>query len=64
MRAPSSRAGTPLYTIVDDSVFEFRSSVASGDFGKVKVGETVNVTLDALPGFSVRGRSKPHRSAG
>ena len=35
-------AGTPLYTIVDDSVFEFRSSVGSGDFGKVKVGETVD----------------------
>jgi membrane fusion protein (multidrug efflux system) len=49
-------AGTPLYTIVDDSVFEFRSSVASGDFGKVKVGETVNVTVDALPGFSVEGQ--------
>ena len=48
-------AGTPLYTIVDDSVFEFRSSVASGDFGKVRVGETVNVTADALPGFSVQG---------
>jgi membrane fusion protein (multidrug efflux system) len=48
-------AGTPLYTIVDDSVFEFRSSVASGDFGKVKVGETVVVTVDALPGFSVDG---------
>ena len=57
-------AGTPLYTIVDDSVFEFRSSVASGDFGKVKVGETVTVTLDALPGFSAAGRGKPHRSAG
>ena len=29
-------AGTPLYTIVDDSVFEFRSSVGSGDFGKTQ----------------------------
>lgn len=48
-------AGTPLYTIVDDSVFEFRSSVASGDFGKVKVGETVVVTVDALPGFVTEG---------
>ena len=47
--------GTPLYTIVDDSVFEFRSSVASGDFGKVKVGETVVVTVDALPGFVTEG---------
>ena len=48
-------AGTPIYTIVDDSVFELRSSVASGDFGKVKVGEKVKVTLDALPGFTVDG---------
>ena len=49
-------AGTPIYTIVDDSVFEFRSSVASGDFGKVKVGETVVVTVDALPGFVTEGQ--------
>jgi membrane fusion protein (multidrug efflux system) len=48
-------AGTPIYTIVDDSVFELRSSVASGDFGKVKVGETVVVTVDALPGFVTEG---------
>jgi membrane fusion protein (multidrug efflux system) len=48
-------AGTPLYTIVDDSVFEFRSAVASGDFGKLKVGEPVTVTVDALPGFVTEG---------
>jgi membrane fusion protein (multidrug efflux system) len=48
-------AGTPIYTIVDDSIFEFRSSVASGDFGKLKIGESVNVTVDALPGFAVEG---------
>lgn len=48
-------AGTPIYTIVDDSVFEFRSSVGSGDFGKVKVGESVVVTVDALPGFTTDG---------
>lgn len=48
-------AGTPIYTIVDDSVFEFRSSVASGDFGKVKIGENVVVTVDALPGFLTNG---------
>jgi membrane fusion protein (multidrug efflux system) len=47
--------GTPLYTIVDDSVFEFRSSVGSGDFGKIKIGEPVVVTVDALPGFSTQG---------
>jgi len=49
-------AGTPIYTIVDDSVFEFRSSVGSGDFGKVKVGESVVVTVDALPGFVTEGQ--------
>ncbi len=49
-------AGTPLYTIVDDEVFEFRSSVASGDFGKIKVGEHVTVTADALPGFATEGQ--------
>ena len=50
-----ANAGTPLYTIVDDSVFEFRSSVGSSDFGKLKVGETVTVTVDALPGFVTQG---------
>jgi len=48
-------AGTPIYTIVDDAVFEFRSSVASGDFSKLRVGEKVTVTVDALPGFTTQG---------
>ena len=46
---------TPLYTLVDDSVFEFRSSVGSNDFSKLKVGGTVRVTVDALPGFMTEG---------
>ncbi|HTL01787.1 MAG TPA: efflux RND transporter periplasmic adaptor subunit [Vicinamibacterales bacterium] len=48
-------ATTPIYTIVDDSQFEFRASVASGDFGKLHVGEKVTVTADALPGFVTEG---------
>jgi membrane fusion protein (multidrug efflux system) len=48
-------AGTPIYTIVDDEVFEFRSSVASGDFSKLRIGEPVTVTVDALPGFTTQG---------
>jgi membrane fusion protein (multidrug efflux system) len=48
-------AGTPLYTIVDDAVFELRSSVGSSDFSKLKVGGTVIVTVDALPGFVTEG---------
>jgi membrane fusion protein (multidrug efflux system) len=51
-----ANAGTPLYTIVDDSVFEFRSSVGSSDFAKLKVGEAVTVTVDALPGFVTEGK--------
>ena len=48
-------AGTPIYQIVDDSVFDLRSSVASGDFAKLQVGEKVTVTVDALPGFTTEG---------
>ncbi len=48
-------AGTPLYTIVDESVFELRSAVGSSDFGKLNVGGTVIVTVDALPGFVTEG---------
>ena len=48
-------AGTPIYQIVDDSVFDLRSSVASSDFAKLKVGEKVTVTVDALPGFTTEG---------
>jgi multidrug efflux pump subunit AcrA (membrane-fusion protein) len=35
-----------------------------GRFRQGQGGETVNVTVDALPGFSVQGEGKPHRSAG
>jgi membrane fusion protein (multidrug efflux system) len=49
-------AGNPIYEIVDDAVFEFRAAVPSADFAKVKIGEQVTVTVDALPGFSTAGR--------
>jgi membrane fusion protein (multidrug efflux system) len=48
-------AATPIYTIVDDSQFEFRAAVASSDFGKLRVGQKVTVTADALPGFTTEG---------
>ena len=47
--------GAQIYTIVDDSAFEFRAAVPSADFGKVKLGAAVTVTVDALPGFSTVG---------
>jgi membrane fusion protein (multidrug efflux system) len=47
--------GAQIYTIVDDSAFEFRAAVPSADFGKVRLGEAVTVMVDALPGFSTVG---------
>ncbi|HLA79699.1 MAG TPA: efflux RND transporter periplasmic adaptor subunit, partial [Vicinamibacteria bacterium] len=49
-------AGTPLFTLVDDAVFEFRASVPSADYGKAKVGASVVVTVDSLPDFKGQGR--------
>ncbi len=49
-------AGTPLFTLVDDAVFEFRASVPSADYGKVKVGASVVVIVDSLPDFKGQGR--------
>jgi RND family efflux transporter MFP subunit len=47
--------GTPLFTLVDDSVLEFRAPVASKDYGKVRVGAPVSLAIDAL-GSRVEGR--------
>jgi RND family efflux transporter MFP subunit len=49
-------AGTPLFTLVDDALLEFRAAVPSADFGKVRVGATAELTIDALPGRSIAGR--------
>jgi membrane fusion protein (multidrug efflux system) len=48
--------GTPVFTLVDDAVLEFRAPVPSGDWARAKVGSEVGVTVDALPGFEAKGR--------
>jgi membrane fusion protein, multidrug efflux system len=48
--------GTPVFTVVDDAVLEFRAPVPSTDFARVKVGAPVQVTVDALPGFTTHGK--------
>ncbi len=48
--------GTPLFTLVDDAVFEFRAAVPSTDYGRARVGAPVQVELDALRGRPVTGR--------
>jgi RND family efflux transporter MFP subunit len=49
-------AGTPLFTLVDDSVLEFEAPVASRELAKVTVGAPVRLAIDALPGATVEGR--------
>jgi RND family efflux transporter MFP subunit len=48
--------GTPLFTFVDDSVLEFRAAAPSSQYGKVRVGSPVRVTVDSMPGLAVTGR--------
>ncbi len=48
--------GTPLFTLVDDSVLEFRAQVPSRDLAKVRVGIPVQLAIDALPDARVEGR--------
>ena len=48
--------GTPLVILVDDAVLEFRSSVPSTDYGKVKVGAQVDLVVDALADQKVKGK--------
>ena len=49
-------AGTPLFTLVDDSVLEFRAQVASRDLAKVRLGVPVRLSIDALPDARIEGR--------
>lgn len=48
--------GTPLFTLVDDSTLEFRATVPSAHWARIRVGAAVDVTVDALPGVSIAGR--------
>ena len=49
-------AGAPLFTVVDDSVFELRASVPSASYNAIKVGAPVQVTVDSAPGLPISGR--------
>jgi RND family efflux transporter MFP subunit len=49
-------AGTPVFTMVDDSILEFEAQVASRDLAKVKPGVPVQLSVDALPGTRLAGQ--------
>jgi RND family efflux transporter MFP subunit len=48
--------GTSVFTFVDDSVLEFRASLPSADYGRVRPGLQVEIEVDALSGRKVGGR--------
>lgn len=48
--------GTPIFTFVDDSVLEFRASVPSNDYARVRVGAPATLTVDALPDAKLAGK--------
>jgi membrane fusion protein (multidrug efflux system) len=48
--------GTPIFTLVDDSVLEFRGSLPSAEYGRVRVEATVEIGVDALPDLRAKGR--------
>jgi RND family efflux transporter MFP subunit len=49
-------AGTPIFTLVDDSLLEFEAQVASRDLAKVRLGAPVGVSVEALPGSLIPGK--------
>jgi len=49
-------AGSPIFTVVDDAVLEFRASVPSADYARIRIGAPAEVTVDALGGLSVQGK--------
>lgn len=48
-------SGTPVVTLVDNSVLEFRAAVPSSDLPKVKTGAPAQITVDSMPGMSMQG---------
>ena len=48
--------GVPLAILVDDAILEFRASVPSTDYGKLRVGAEVSLAIDALGGREVKGK--------
>jgi RND family efflux transporter MFP subunit len=49
-------AGSPIFTVVDDAVLEFRASVPSAEYARIRLGAPADVTVDALDGLTVHGR--------
>jgi HlyD family secretion protein len=51
-----ARPGTPIMEVVDPSAMRVRARVNQADIDRVKVGQTVRITLDSYPERSFAGR--------
>jgi len=49
-------SGEALFTLVDDAVLEFRAAVPSADWGRIRIGDPVELSVDALAGFAASGK--------
>ncbi|MBI5166801.1 MAG: efflux RND transporter periplasmic adaptor subunit [candidate division NC10 bacterium] len=48
--------GTPIVTLVDEARLYVRATIDEYDARRIRVGQPVNVSLDAFPGRAFRGR--------
>jgi len=46
----------PLMTIVDDSSFSLKADISEVDLDKVRIGQPVELTIDAIPGMVFSGK--------
>jgi multidrug resistance efflux pump len=51
-----SRPGTPILDVVDPSAMRVRARINQADIDRVKLGQTVRITLDSYPERSFRGQ--------
>jgi RND family efflux transporter MFP subunit len=49
-------AGAPLFTVIDDSVFELRAAVPSASYNAMRVGAPVQISVDSAPGLAILGK--------
>jgi len=54
--ASDAAAGKPIFRIVDNRLLNLTVTVSSADSARVKIGQPVEFTVDALPGRTFAGR--------
>jgi HlyD family secretion protein len=52
----AAAGATPPFTLVDDSKYHIDITVDEIDIARIQLGQSVDVTLDSLPGVTVKGK--------